>query len=162
MVKFLNSFIKSTEKKTSVCSISMYQRPVTDIKGRMYHSIAGGIIVQIIPSVFHVKLAATLNRQMYYPWSIARHYVLTLFILSFFSVAILVPCPPVYFFHFLFLIWFLSWILREYIKHQSRNNADERLKGQYVIRVNKTQINQNIVNQILHVHLSTILYNRDL
>jgi len=33
----------------------MYQRPVTDIKGSMYNSIAGGIIVQIKPSVFHVK-----------------------------------------------------------------------------------------------------------
>ena len=32
----------------AACIISLYHRPVCDIRGRIYNSVAGGIIVQIV------------------------------------------------------------------------------------------------------------------
>jgi hypothetical protein len=47
LVKLFSSFIKRTAK-TSTCNIGLYQRPVTDIRDRIYKIISGGIIHRLI------------------------------------------------------------------------------------------------------------------
>ena len=66
LVKLFSSFIKRTAK-TSACNIGLYQRPVTDIRDRIYKIISGGIIHRLIHGLFHIALVISSK-----PWYRAR------------------------------------------------------------------------------------------